>query len=93
MQPAFVTRCSPTRLQKLCASLTKEQAEVVKEIGFGSVFHVKCTLDRVLCLQLVNALDVSRMCIFVKGNPIPISYHDVNMVFGLPKSGILTNPL
>ena len=51
---------------------------------------MKCTIDHVLCLQLVNALDLSRMCIFVKSESVLISYHDVNMVFGLPDSGILT---
>lgn len=58
------------------------------EMGFGTVFDVKCRIERVLCLELVNALDITNMCIFVKGEPIPLTYHDVGMVFGLPASGI-----
>ena len=57
-------------------------------MGFGSVFDVKCRIERVLCLELVNALDITNMCILVKGEPIPLTYHDVGMVFGLPASGI-----
>ena len=59
-------------------------------MGFNALFDIKCSLERVLCLELVKALDMNSICIFVKGESIAISYHDVGMVFNLLALGILT---
>ena len=85
MQDMFLTRCSPSRLQGLYGKLTKDQAKAVMDMGFGGLLEVKCnSLNRVLCLELVNSFNLKQHVMIVKGLDISISYRDVGTTFGLP---------
>ena len=94
MQAVFLTRCSPSRLHRLHAKFTEEQANAVVDMGFGGLLDLRChSLNRVLCLELVKSFDLQQYVMFVKGCPIPITYHDVGMALGLPDKGNFSLPI
>ena len=58
-------------------------------MGFGGILEVEyCTLNMVLCLELVKSFDLEWLVIVVKGDKIPFSNRDVGIVFGLSDNGI-----
>ncbi|KDP22662.1 hypothetical protein JCGZ_02504 [Jatropha curcas] len=87
-QTKLVTRCSPGRLFNVLQSLTSEQKEAVKSMGFGSLLGLRCrTLRRSLCLWLLQRFNTTGRSLDICGERIPLSPKDVEFVIGLTASG------
>ncbi|KAK3003220.1 hypothetical protein RJ639_018893 [Escallonia herrerae] len=87
-QTKLVTRCSPGRLFNVLKSLTSEQKDAVKSMGFGSLLGLRCrTLRRSLCLWLLERFNSVRRSLEICGERIPLSPWDVELVMGLASSG------
>ncbi|KAI8573223.1 hypothetical protein RHMOL_Rhmol01G0262000 [Rhododendron molle] len=51
--PVFFCRCSPLKLVKVNAALTKDQQDAVDKLGFGSMLQLKC--------RMLNRDSISRL--------------------------------
>lgn len=66
-------------------SLTEEQQNTVREIGFGSLFSLRLTrLPKKLAMYLVQRFNVYDMSIKLEHSTINIDEDYVNLVLGIP---------
>ncbi|KAI8571722.1 hypothetical protein RHMOL_Rhmol01G0141600 [Rhododendron molle] len=83
--PVFFCRCSPLKLVKVNAALTKDQQDAVDKLGFGSILQLKCRmLNRDFISRLVKHFNpVTRSLEFGRVRVHTITPDDVRRALGL----------
>ncbi|KAI8567154.1 hypothetical protein RHMOL_Rhmol02G0098200 [Rhododendron molle] len=84
-QPVFFCRCSPLKLEKVNAALTKDQQDAVDKLGFCSMLQLKCRmLNRDFISRLVKHFNpVTRSLEFGRVRVHTIAPDDVRRALGL----------
>ncbi|XP_021758664.1 uncharacterized protein LOC110723627 [Chenopodium quinoa] len=89
-QRRMIARCRPYPLEILLQNFSPEQKQVVQEIGFGGLLHLKLkTLNRQMLPWLVENFNAgSCMFTIATGKEFVVTRNDICVVFCLPLSDI-----
>ena len=83
-----LSRCSVLRFSNIVSSLSIEQQDAVREIGFGSLLGLKCgRLRQDLCRLLVKQCNVDKRSITVHGKEYKLTPETFTSVMGVGDGG------
>ncbi|XP_057249347.1 uncharacterized protein LOC130590809 [Beta vulgaris subsp. vulgaris] len=81
----FGSRMSPSGLQSMIESMSSEQRQAVKDIGFGVFLELGFgALNNKLSLWLIENFDPYSRTLYVRDGKITIDREDVQVTLGLP---------
>ena len=86
--PSINTRSTPGLMTHAVSSLTSEQKDWVKRMGFKAFLKINIkSIPLKLCHFVLEHYDEGTNSILIKGKRIKITKEKIHKVFGLPKSG------
>ncbi|CAI9260375.1 unnamed protein product [Lactuca saligna] len=86
--PSINTRSTPGLMTDVVSSLTSEQKDWVKRMGFKAFLKINIkSIPLKLCHFVLNHYDEGTNSILIKGKRIKITKEKIHKVFGLPKTG------
>ncbi|CAH1421048.1 unnamed protein product [Lactuca virosa] len=86
--PSINTRSTPNLMTDVVSSLTSEQKDWVKRMGFKAFLKINIkSIPLKLCHFVLEHYDEGTNNILIKGKRIKITKEKIHKVFGLPKTG------
>ncbi|CAI9261055.1 unnamed protein product [Lactuca saligna] len=86
--PSINTRSTPGLMTDVVSSLTSEQKDWVKRMGFKAFLKINIkSIPLKLCHFVLKHYDEGTNSILIKGKRIKITKEKIHKVFGLPKTG------
>lgn len=86
--PSINTRSTPGLMTDAVSSLTSEQKDWVKRMGFKAFLKINIkSIPLKLCHFVLKHYDEGTNSILIKGKRIKITKEKIHKVFGLPKTG------
>ncbi|KAL5674536.1 hypothetical protein ACJX0J_018842 [Zea mays] len=81
------TKSSPSKYVQVLGILTKDQREIIKDLGFGELLKFKLTYQSIYIIEfLLNSTDPKSLvtCMGGKDRSLPIHQNAVHCVLGVP---------